>query len=328
MSSSSQPLEGIVPPLITPLMARDHLDVGGLERLIEHVLAGGVHGLFILGTSGEAPSLSYRLRREVITRACRQVNGRRPVLVGITDTSLVEAAALARHAADVGAHALVTSAPYYFPVGQAELLDYVDRLLPELPLPLYLYNMPQMTKVQFTPETLRRLALRPGIIGLKDSSGDLNYFRQITDVAQARPDWRLFMGPEHLLVESIRLGGRGGVNGGALIEPALLVRLYEAARSGNWDAVGPLQERLLQLGRIYTVGQHASAVIKGMKCALSLMGICSGVMADPLTEFAPSERAQVRAVLEELGLLARPAAAPSFPGVHVQLDPSASFASA
>src|SRR6266566_1169377 len=128
-------LQGIIPPMITPLKARDELDHPGLERLIEHVLGGGVHGLFILGTSGEAPSLSYRLRRELIERVCRQVAGRVPVLVGITDTALVELLNLARHAANAGAQALVLSAPYYFPPGQPELLEFLELLLPELPLP-------------------------------------------------------------------------------------------------------------------------------------------------------------------------------------------------
>src|SRR4051812_43501002 len=108
-------LEGIVPPLITPLLSHDQLNEPGLERLIEHVLAGGVHGLFILGTSGEAPSLSYRLRRELIARTCQLVAGRVPVLVGITDTSIVEALGVARSAAEAGAQAVVASTPYYFP---------------------------------------------------------------------------------------------------------------------------------------------------------------------------------------------------------------------
>lgn len=302
-AQKQKPLEGIVPPMITPLAGRDQLDEPGLERLIEHVIAGGVHGLFILGTSGEAPALSYRLRRALIKRVCRQVAGRLPVLVGITDTSLVEAVSLAQHAAESGAQALVTSAPYYFPPGQPELVDYVQRLVPDLRLPLYLYNMPQMTKVQFTPESLRRLAQLEGIIGVKDSSGDLNYFRQLVEVVRERPDWRLFIGPEHLLTEALRLGGHGGVNGGALIEPQLLVGLFNAVKSGDPVREAQLQQRLLKLGRVYAIGQHASAVIKGMKCSLSLMGICSDVMAEPLTCFAPPERARVRAVLAELGLL-------------------------
>ena len=109
-------------PMVTPLVARDTLDVEGLERLVEHILAGGVAGLFVLGTTGEAPSLSYPLRREVIDRVCRQVDGRVPVLVGVTDTSFVESVRLAGHAADAGASAVVLSAPYYFPAGQPELL--------------------------------------------------------------------------------------------------------------------------------------------------------------------------------------------------------------
>ena len=302
-SLNTIPLEGIVPPMITPLLGRDELDVAGLERLIEHVIAGGVHGLFFLGTTGEAPNLSYRLRREVITRACQLVKGRLPVLIGITDTSLVEAASLTRHAADFGAHAVVTSAPYYFPLGQPELFDFVERLLPDLALPLYLYNMPQMTKVSFAPETFQRFTQHERIIGLKDSSGDLNYFAQLVEVVKTRPDWRLLIGPEQFLADSVRLGGHGGVNGGAMIEPTLFVQIYEAAKRGDETRLAPLQKRLLQLGRIYSVGQHASTVIKGVKCSLSLMGLCSGVMAEPLTQFNPPEQARVRAALEGLGIL-------------------------
>jgi len=103
--------------MITPLKARDELDHPGLERLIEHILGGGVHGLFILGTSGEAPGLSYRLRRELIERVCRQVRGRVSLLVGIPDISMVEAIGLARYAADSGAPAVVSSAPYYLALG-------------------------------------------------------------------------------------------------------------------------------------------------------------------------------------------------------------------
>src|SRR5437899_7918271 len=105
------PLTGIVPPMITPLRARDELDVPGLERLIERILAGGVSGLFILGTTGEGPSLSYVLRRELIERTCRLVHGRVPVLVGITDTAFAESISLARNAASAGAEAVVVAPP-------------------------------------------------------------------------------------------------------------------------------------------------------------------------------------------------------------------------
>ncbi len=107
------PLRGIIPPMVTPLLDRDTLDVPGLERLIEHILRGGVHGLFVLGTTGEAPSLSHRLRRELVERTCRQVNDRVPVLVGITDTAFVESVQMACIAAEAGASAVVLAPPYY-----------------------------------------------------------------------------------------------------------------------------------------------------------------------------------------------------------------------
>jgi 2-dehydro-3-deoxy-D-pentonate aldolase len=321
-STLPAPLRGIVPPMVTPLQDRDTLDVAGLERLIEHILAGGVHGLFILGTSGEAPSLSYRLRRELIARTCRQVRGRVPVLVGVTDTAFVETVQLARYAAEAGADAVVLAAPYYFPAGQPELLEYLQHLVPELPLPLLLYNMPMMTKVDFAPETVRRVLDLPRIVGLKDSSGDIDYFRQVRQITRERPDWSLLIGPEHLLVEAVQAGGNGGVCGGANLFPRLFVELYEAAAAGRSEngtgsdqddrclsqfseqplRVQELQQRVLSLGRIYTIGRHASAVIKGLKCGLSVLGICQDVMAEPFHHFLPPEREQVESIIDSCGL--------------------------
>src|SRR5690606_23128003 len=127
-------------------------------RLVEHVIAGSVDGIFVLGTTGEAPSLGYRLRRELIDRVCRLAAGRVPVLVGITDTAFVESVNLAEVARAAGAAAVVLATPYYFPAGQTELAGYVENLLPQLPLPLVLYNMPSLTKVWYEIETLERLA--------------------------------------------------------------------------------------------------------------------------------------------------------------------------
>ena len=110
--------------MVTPLVDRDTLDVAGLERLVDRIVSAGVSGLFVLGTTGEAPSLSYRLRRELIGRTCELVDDRVPVLVGVTDTSFVESVNLAEEAADSGADAVVLSAPYYFPAGQDELFEW------------------------------------------------------------------------------------------------------------------------------------------------------------------------------------------------------------
>ena len=291
---------GIIPPLVTPLRARDQLDHAGLERLVEHVLAGGVHGLFILGTTGEAPSLSYRLRRELIDCVTKQVAGRVPILVGVTDTSFVETVSLSRHAAEAGATALVLATPYYFPAGQTELFDYVENLVRELPLPLVLYNMPSLTKVWFEIETLERLASHSSIVGVKDSSGDLAYFQRAVGLKAIRPDWSIMLGPEALLPQAMSLGGDGGVSGGANVFPELFVGCYQACKDNNSSEIERFKNSIDDFQRVYDVGKYASRHIKATKCCLSLRGICDDFMADPFHRFKEPERARVQAILQSL----------------------------
>jgi dihydrodipicolinate synthase/N-acetylneuraminate lyase len=295
------PLTGIIPPMITPLRGRDELDVAGLERLIEHILAGGVSGLFILGTTGEGPSLSYRLRSELIQRACKQVNRRVPILVGITDTSFVESVNVARSAADSGADALVVAPPYYLPEAQPELQEYLDHLIPELPLPLYLYNMPALTKVHFELETVRRAMDEPRIIGLKDSSGDLNYFKTAAEIIRQRPDWSLLIGPEEKLFESLQLGGNGGVSGGANLFPKLYVKVVEAHRTGNLARAQELQRQIQRVSdSFYRIGKYSSSIIKGIKCAASCLGLCDDFMAEPFHRFRAAELELVKSRLKQI----------------------------
>jgi 4-hydroxy-tetrahydrodipicolinate synthase len=294
-------LSGIVPPMITPMRGRDELDLTGLERLVEHVLAGGVSGLFVLGTTGEGPSLGYRLRRELVERVCRQVRERVPVLVGITDTAFVEALTLARFAADAGAQAVVAAPPYYLPGGQPELREYLHHLVPELPLPLFLYNMPALTKVPFELETVRAAMDDPRIVGLKDSSGDMAYFLGAAGLVAHRPDWSLLIGPEERLMEAMLAGGHGGVSGGANLFPSLYVGLFDACRTGDLSRARELHAQVIRVGDgLYRIGRHPSAIIKGVKCALSCMGVCDDFMAEPFHRFRADERALVAQRLEAL----------------------------
>ena len=291
---------GVIPPLVTPLLGRDQIDHVGLERLIHHVVDGGVHGIFILGTTGEAPSLSYRLRRELIDRATKIVAHRVPVLVGITDTSFVESVQLAKHAAAAGADAVVLSTPYYFPAGQTELTGYVQNLVPELPLPLVLYNMPSLTKVWFEIETLEKLCTMPQIIGVKDSSGDLAYFERVLQLKKFRPDWSIMIGPEAKLPAAMQLGGDGGVAGGANVFPQLFVKSYQACVSADPARILEHQMAIDAFQQIYEVGKYASKYIKATKCCLSILGICDDFMAEPFHRFLPPERAKVKSVLKSL----------------------------
>ncbi|HBM15481.1 MAG TPA: dihydrodipicolinate synthase family protein [Lentisphaeria bacterium] len=297
-------IKGIIPPLITPLLSSDKLDTKGLDKLIEHVIKGGVHAIFILGTTGEAPSLSYRLRYELVERACKQIAGRLPVMVGITDTAFVESIKLANFAKENGADAVVLAPPYYFTAGPDELREYISDLMKEISVPLYLYNMPSMTKTMLDPETVKFASEIKGVKGIKDSSGNMTYFHMLKHKLKNNNDFAFYVGPEEILAESLFIGADGGVNGGANFCPEVYVNLFNAAQTGKWELAKELQNKILDISSaIYTVGKHGSSYLKGVKCALSLLGICSDTLAEPFHSFKNPEREKIKIRLKQLGLL-------------------------
>ncbi len=214
---------------MTPLVDRDTLDTRAVVSLSERMIGAGVNGIFVLGTTGESASLGDRVRDEMVNRTCSAVAGRVPVLVNITDTSLLESLRFAERAAKAGAAALVTGPPYYFALTQSELLHYLERLTADLPLPLYLYNYPAMMKTEFSPETVAAAAELPNVCGIKDSSGDMGYFAALIRTFKSRRDFAIFCGPEEHLVEAVAMGAHGGIPGGANAWPELYVSLYQAA---------------------------------------------------------------------------------------------------
>lgn len=279
---------GIIPPLVTPLLDEDTLDVEGLDALIEHVVEGGVHGIFLLGTTGEGPSLSYELRTEVIERACTLVEAEFPVLVGITDSSIRQAVRTARTAEEAGADAAVLAPPFYYAIRQDELIEFVTAVVDRIELPVFLYNHPGCTGVNFELDTVETLVDRPRVVGFKDSSGDGTYFHELRRLLD-RADVPLLVGPEQLLAESLIMGADGGVSGGANAFPELYVAIYESVTEGDLERATRLQDRVMDVRSAVYGGSRFgnSSVIGGIKTALSALGVCEPVSAPPLS--APSE---------------------------------------
>lgn len=181
------------------------------------------------------------------------------------------------------------------------LPKYLRHLVPELPLPLCLYNIPGLTNVTFEPETVRRAMDDPRIIGFKDSSGNMTSFHRIAALLKHRPDWSLLKGPEELLPDAVFAGGHGGINGGANLFPSLYVKLYAAARAAEMETVRTLHRNVMSISeRLYRVGSYPSALIASLKCALSLRGICDDFLADPARHFQEPQRERVRKILGEI----------------------------
>jgi len=292
---------GIVPPLVTPLLDNNTLDIDGLERLIEHVIAGGVHGIFILGTTGEGPSLSLNLQKQMIKESCRILYKRLPLLVGISHTSIVESVHLSQFAYEIGADSVVSAPPYYFASSQPELIEYYENLIPQLELPLFLYNMPALTKVSFTPETIKRIAENNKVIGFKDSSANGTYFQKVMYEMQDNKDFSIFIGPEEMMAEAVMMGADGGVNGGANMFPKLYVDLYHAALSGKLEEVRKLQSKVMKISSaIYNAGNYGSSFLKGVKCSLSVLGICNDFVASPFNRFDNEYKNKIVKAIEDI----------------------------
>lgn len=287
------PLRGIIPPVITPLLDNNTLDVQGLERLVEHLVTGGVHGLFILGTTGEAPSLSYKLRKEFIKKTCELTNHRIPVMVGITDTSFDGSLEIAEYSKSVGADAVVIAPPYYMPISQSELIFHLENLIPKLTLPVLLYNMPSHTKLHMDLETVK-IGQALGAIGIKDSSGDMFYQTNLIEAFKKTPEFAIITGTELFIPETIMQGGHGAIAGGANIYPKLFVELYEASLARDFERIAVLRELNIQLyNTIYAVASTSSKYIKGIKCTLSAMGICNDYAAFPLSRFEGEDKRKI-----------------------------------
>ena len=179
---------------------------------------------------------------------------------------------------------------------------YYTALADALPLPLYLYNMPSHVKVFLEPATVKTLANHSNIIGLKDSSANMTYFQTLLYHLGDNPDFSLYVGPEELTGECVLLGADGGVNGGANIFPELYVAMYDAACAHDIARVREIQRRIMQISTsVYTVGKYGSSYLKGVKCALSLLGVCDDYLSYPYRKFRTEERARIRQALEALG---------------------------
>ena len=283
-------LHGIVVPMVTPLTLNAEIDYKATEKLVEHLISGGVHGVFVLGTTGEAQSLSAAQRESFVEFVGKQIRGRARYIVGVSDTSIADSVKLAAVAKGAGAEGVVATPPYYFGPSQSDMVNWFTALADASPLPVYMYNMPSHVKVNIDPSTVAQLASHPNIKGLKDSSHNMTYFQTLCYLTRDEEDFVLFVGPEEQTAQAVLLGGAGGVNGGANMFPELYVKSYDAAVAGDLETVKKCQKAILHISTsIYTVSGGPSSYLQGLKGALELLGLCNRTLALPYTAM-PEEK--------------------------------------
>ncbi|MDX2760224.1 dihydrodipicolinate synthase family protein [Streptomyces europaeiscabiei] len=306
------PLTGVIPPVCTPLTPDREVDVPSLTRLVDHLVAGGVDALFVLGSSSEAAYLTDPQRRLVVETVVGHVGGQLPVLAGVIDMTTPRVLDHVRAVTTAGAEAVVATAPFYTRTHPAEISRHYRLLAAGSPVPVFAYDIPVAVHSKLPADVVLELAADGVIAGLKDSSGDLAAFRTV--VTGARTDaavtgFSALTGSELVVDAALALGAHGAVPGLANVDPAGYVRLDRLCRAGDRDRARAEQERLCALFGMTGVGASTrmgagSAALGAFKTALHLRGIIAcPATAEPQVPLSQTETEQVGKYLAAAGLL-------------------------
>ena len=300
---------GVIPPLITPFTQDGAVDLDGLDRVIEHLVTGGVNGLFVLGSSGETAYLTDAERDAVIERAVATTAGRVPVLAGAIDTTAHRVIAQARRARGLGVDAVVAACPFYAINDADEIADHFRAIAAAIDVPLFAYDVPvRLNGVKLGCDMLVRLGVEGVLAGVKDSSGDDVGFRRLVAANEAAGHpLVLLTGHECVVDGMLLLGADGVVPGYGNVEPRPYVELWAAARRGDWEEARRLQEGICAGFEIVRVPRGRSADATGIgafKTVMQAQGtIASNEMAFPVRALEGEVKERILAIARSRGLI-------------------------
>ena len=289
--------EGVITPMVTPLIDRENIDFKGLEKLLDHLINGGVSGVFLMGTTGEGTSISPRMRKDLIKYSIEYVKGRVPVFVSIADCCIEESLNMARYAKECGVTYLVSALPFYLGLTQKEIIDYYTTIADNVPLPLFLYNIPAQTKLMISVEAVKTLAKHPNIIGMKDSSGNGTYFNTLlAEIKAEYPNFTILVGPDEMLASTMAM-----VNSGSNLFPELYVNLFKACKAKDTERILKLQKLVMKVSTgVYSVDKSSVSFLKGLKAALFTEGLITDYICEPLQKVNNADLETIRKNVTEL----------------------------
>jgi len=293
----SDPLfRGVLPALVTPF--RDgQVDEDAFVRLVERQIAGGVHGLVPVGTTGEGSTLSHEEHRRVVELCVQTAKGRVPVIAGAGSNSTEEAIGLVRFAKQVGADAALVVTPYYNRPSQEGLYAHYKAINDAVQLPIVVYNVPPRTSVDISNEILERLSELPNIVGIKDATNDLG--RASLQRIRCGEDWIMLSGNDDTALGYMAHGGHGCISVTVNVAPEQCAAMYNAIMAGDWEAALQAQDSLIRLHKaLFTDASPAPA-----KFALAHLGLCTEEVRLPLVPASEASRAEVLAGMRDAGVI-------------------------
>ena len=297
MPSTFSLIRGSIVALITPMLDDGAVDYAALRRLIDWHIQEGTDCICVVGTTGESPTVTVKEHCEIIRVSVQQAAGRVPIMAGCGANSTKEAIELAEFAKSVGANCQLQVVPYYNRPTQEGLFQHFSAIAGAVDLPMVLYNVPGRTVADMAHDTVLRLAQVPGIVGIKEATGNIERAQWL--IKEAPEGFAIYSGDDPTAVALMLCGGHGNVSVTANIAPRLMHELCVAALAGNPRAAMDIQNRLLPLHK----GLFVEANPIPVKWAAARMGLCSPAIRLPLTELSKPLRPTLDNLLQSTGLL-------------------------
>ncbi len=298
MTKTFQPITGSIPAMVTPMLEDGSVDYASLRKLIDWHIAEGTDCIGVVGTTGESPTVNVEEHREIIRVSVEQAKGRVPIMAGCGANSTSEAIELAKFAKSVGADCQLQVVPYYNKPTQEGLYQHFKAIAEAVPdLPVILYNVPGRSVADMQHETVLRLAQVPGIVGIKEATGNIERAQWL--IRDLPKEFAVYSGDDPSAVALMLCGGRGNVSVTANVAPRLMHELCVAAMAGNVQKAMEIQFKLMPMHKNLFVEANPIPV----KWAMARMGLCGGTLRLPMTELSKSQQPVVETALRASGLI-------------------------
>ena len=298
MTKTFQPISGSIPALVTPMLEDSSVDYASLRKLIDWHIAEGTDCIGVVGTTGESPTVNVEEHREIIRVSVEQAKGRVPIMAGCGANSTAEAIELAKFAKSVGADCQLQVVPYYNKPTQEGLYQHFKAIAEAVPdLPVILYNVPGRSVADMQHETVLRLAQVPGIVGIKEATGNIERAQWL--IRDLPKEFAVYSGDDPSAVALMLCGGRGNVSVTANVAPRLMHELCVAAMAGHVQKAMEIQFKLMPMHKNLFVEANPIPV----KWAMARMGLCGGTLRLPMTELSKSQQPVVEAAMRASGLI-------------------------
>lgn len=304
---------GVIVPMVTPITADGTLDQGAVGRIVDHLIAGRVHGVFVLGTTGEGPAVPQRTRDLLVKLVAERANGHLRVYAGVSEDAVAESATAGNRYFDAGVDAVIAHVPSAYEVRPKESLAYFTELAGRLSGDLILYNMPLTTNVSLPIEVCEESARKAKVVGIKDSENDPRRLGELLRVLGQQQSFSIFVGTGPLMAIGLLQGADGIVPSAGNLVPQLCRRFYDSVIQRDTHGTEALHAQLMAVSNVYQKGRTLGQSVAALKGAMTCLGLCGPDVFAPLTPITEVERLALRIDLLNLGIRLQNAANDAHP---------------